>query len=104
MTTEAKAKQKFRQTAKWKKFRNYIKKRQNSIDIITQKKLYKGFQVHHLDLNPEHYQNLEDDMSFIGINRKSHEVVHWLWQYYETDPLVIKRLEKVLQMMKKINN
>lgn len=32
------------------------------------------------------------------------EMVHWLWRYYEKDPEIITRLEKLLNEMKEINN
>lgn len=103
MTEEAKQKQKFRKSAKWKKFRNYLKKRQDGLDLITMKKLYKGYTVHHLDLDAKNYENLDEDLHFLACNKKTHEAIHWLYDYYKNDPQIIKRLEKVLNMMIKIN-
>lgn len=59
--------------------------------------------LHHKDLNPDHYKDLEDESHFVMLNKQTHEAVHWLWRYYEKDPEIITRLEKLLNEMKEIN-
>jgi len=58
MGTNQKLKTQFRKTAKWKKFRAYMKKLCGGVDFITNKKLLKGFQLHHKDMRVENYERL----------------------------------------------
>ncbi len=92
------SKTKFRSSAKWKKFRQFCKNR-DRIDYITQKPLLKGFNLHHLDLDENHYQDLSDETKFICLNKQTHEMIHWLYRYYQKDPSIIQRLEELLQKM-----
>lgn len=102
MTVQAKEKAKFRQSAKWKKFRAYLKK-SRTVDEVTGSPLYKGFQVHHLDLNPDNYTILNEE-NFSCLNRQTHDFIHWAYRYYEKDPVFfISRFEKILKKMYKIN-
>lgn len=78
-TPEAKEKAKFRQSSAWLKFRAYLKKKRK-IDEITEKPLYKGFQVHHLDMSIENYRKLNEE-NFRTYNRTTHEFIHWLYKY-----------------------
>jgi DNA repair ATPase RecN len=98
-----KEKSKFRQSAKWKKFRNYMKKK-NKKDFITNYPLRKSWNLHHLDLNEEHYENLTNEENFMCLNKMTHETVHNLFRYYSKDKDVLKRLETVLNKMDKLNN
>lgn len=66
-----------RKTKEWKEFRRHLIDEQK-IDPITKKKLTKGCNVHHMDLNVEHYGNLIDE-NFVVLNRQSHEIIHGLF-------------------------
>ena len=96
------SKTKFRSTSRWKKFRQYCKKR-DKVDYITQKPLLKGFNLHHLNLNETHYQDLSDETKFVCLNKSTHEMVHWLYRYYQNDQTIIDRLEEILKQMFQIN-
>lgn len=98
-----KEKTKFRSTAKWKKFRLEMKKRQQGLCFITHKKLLKGANLHHLDLNPEHYEDISKKDNFIFLNKSMHDVVHTLYRYYIKDKEVIYRLKYILDKMVEIN-
>lgn len=104
MTIQQKNKRKFRQSTKWKKFRNYLITRQKGIDIITGKKLCKGADCHHLDLNENNYSDLSNVDHFVMLNKQTHKYIHWLYNYYKKDPEIFKRLEQLLNKMKEINN
>ena len=93
-----KEKTKFRATAIWKRWREHMKDEiSGNIDYITHKKLYSGFNLHHLD--PDHYDLLEESR-FVCLNKQTHDAVEWLWKYYRTDPDVIKRLNEIMFRMK----
>lgn len=103
MSNSQKEKQKFRQSAKWKKFRLFKKKEQDGLDLITQKKLYKGFTVHHLDLDQSHYQDLSAPEHFLACNKKTHDNIHWLYDYYKNDKQILERIKVYLDLMLEIN-
>ena len=73
--------------------------KQNGLCYITHKKLYKWANLHHIDLDEKHYEDISNENNFVFLNKSMHDVVHALWRYYKTDKLVLKRLEEVLEMM-----
>ena len=95
-------KAKFRQSKEWKEFRKRIFNKQDGKDIITGKKLYKGYNVHHLDMSAENYDQLIEE-NFIAVNKQTHETIHALFRYYQKDPTVLDRLKTVLDIMKELN-
>ena len=100
LTKEAKDKSKFRQSSKWKNWRKYLKGKRK-VDEITNKPLYKGWQCHHLDMSSEHYTELYED-KFICVNRKTHDVIHWLFRYTNWKE-VLYNLSKIMTEMEKYN-
>ena len=98
-----KKKRSFRNSKKWKSFRHKCVVECGSKDIVTGKKLCKGFECHHMDLNPEHYENLDNKENFVCINKLTHKMLHWIYPYYKKDPEVINRLVEVLKRMCEIN-
>ena len=79
ITKASKEKAKFRATSIWKKFRELLKK-ERKVDFITKKPLRKGFQVHHCDLNENHYKDL-NPLNFITVNKNSHKIIHEIYRY-----------------------
>ena len=96
-------KTKFRSSAKWKKFRLFMKQKQDGKCFITHKPLYKGANLHHADLNPGHYDDLSNPDNFFFLNKSLHDVVHVLYRYYCNDVTVLDRLKQVLDRMREIN-
>lgn len=95
-------KSKFRASAKWKRFRAYMKAKYKK-DFITGFPLRKGWNLHHLDLNEDNYENTTNESHFLCLNKQTHETVHNLYRYYIKDDKVLNRLSTVLKQMKKIN-
>ena len=91
-----KEKTKFRASSKWKKFRVFMKKLFGNKDAITGKPLYKGWNLHHLD--EKNYSDLKPE-KFIPLNKKSHEMVHFL-ERYDNYEEVAANLVKYLKIMK----
>lgn len=104
MTESQKAKTKFRSSAKWLKFRHFMNVKQKGLDPITNKKLLKGANLHHCDLNEKHYQDLSDPEKFVFLNRQTHDTLHWLFRYYEKDPGILDRLKFYLDKMVELKN
>ena len=94
-------KTKFRSSPAWKNFRSEIKEECGGIDCITLSKLRPGANLHHKDLRAEHYEEISDHSRFSFLNKATHDCVHFLYRYYDKDPDVLKRLEVILEEMKK---
>ena len=95
-------KSKFRQTKEWKNFRKRIFDKQDGKDIITGKKLYKGFNCHHLDVAVENYDQLIEE-NFIALNKQTHEALHFLFRYYQNDKDILEKFKEVLDKMVELN-
>ena len=91
----------FRRTKTWINFTKELKE-ERKVDALTNAKLRKGSLSHHLDLNPDHYEILDKEL-FETLNIKSHDVVHFLYNYYKKDPAIIDRLKDILHKMVLIN-
>ena len=99
---DSKERANFRKTKAWHELREQ-KRQEQKVDYLTQKKLTKTFNLHHLDLNPDNYSDISNSEHFIGLNKKSHDCIHFLYSYYSKDPEVLDRLKSLLDLMKEIN-
>lgn len=96
-----KEKTKFRKTVAWKKFKAFMKKKDNNKDQLTGRPLRRGWQLHHLDMSLENYKDLNPD-NFVCLNRKSHELIHFLFNY-DCD-FVLGNARKILLKMESLKN
>jgi hypothetical protein len=96
-------KTKFRRSSKWMKFRKRMKAKQK-VCQLTLRPLLKGWNLHHMNLDEEFYEDITNENNFKCLNKKSHEVVHFLFRYYINDEDIIKRLEYILKEMKRVNS
>ena len=99
ITKASKEKAKFRATSVWKKFRDLLKK-ERKVDFVTNKPLRKGFQVHHCDLNENHYKDL-NPLNFITVNRNSHKIIHEIYRYDWR--MILDNLRIVFEKMDELN-
>lgn len=99
MTGEEKTK--FRKTKNWKDFKNKMDKLQ-PMDQLTNKKLSKRHQLHHLNLDPKKYTELKEE-NFTNLNPESHKVIHWIYSRYCRDPKFMARLIDIINRMIYIN-
>ena len=95
-------KAKFRQTKEWKEFRKRIFDKQDGKDVITGKKLYKCYNVHHCDMSEANYNKLIEE-NFVALNKQTHEVLHFLFRYYQKDNTILDRFKTVLDRMNELN-
>lgn len=112
---DGKQKQAFRKTSKWKEFRRkfYIKETKKlkngktkdvpNVDALTLRPLNKTFNLHHMDLDPHHYTDLENG-NFATLNTQSHEFLHWFYSYYRKDKDIVNRLVALADKMCELNN
>lgn len=96
-------KKKVRDTAEWRQHRLDIASEHNNLDAITNKKLLKGWNCHHLDMNEENYDDFSDHNHFVPLNKSTHELVHTLFRYYKKDKEVLDRLKEILDKMDELN-
>lgn len=71
-------KRRFRDSKRWKDFREHMKEIQGGLCQVTGAKLTRLWQLHHLDLDEENYQNLIED-NFVCLSWNMHKVVHALF-------------------------
>lgn len=72
-----KAKQKFRASKKWRDFREKIRNEQLT-DPVTGANLTKMANLHHMDMNEEHYEDISDESHFVFLNQLTHKCLHFL--------------------------
>lgn len=95
-------KTRFRCTAKWKKFRKYLKKKQQ-IDPITGSPLSPTCSIHHLDMREENYEDLSDETHYVALNAQSHGTVHFIWQAHGGWRRAVLSIIRILKAMERIN-
>ena len=95
-------KTKFRRTSKWMKFRKMMKAAQ-VVDPITGSRLSPTCNLHHKDLNPDHYTDISNKERFVCLNKTSHDVVHFLWQSHCGWRKAVLSLIAILKSMEQIN-
>jgi hypothetical protein len=97
-------KTKFRATSAWQKFRNHMKLLSHNRDKITGSPLRSGWNLHHYDLDEDHYTDISDPSHFVALNRKTHDLLHFCYTYYSKDDNFIWRLKEALDRMVEINH
>ena len=93
----------FRATRKWTKFRELLKM-DRPFDELTLKPLRKGWNLHHMDLREENYEDLSDEDNFMCLNKMTHQLIHDGYRYYEKDPEFGERVLKCWERMYEINH
>ena len=99
-----KAKTKFRSSKKWKEFRDRMRHEQQ-VDPVTGQKLTRMANLHHLDLDEDHYEDISNEDNFVFVNQLTHKVIHWFFS--KSKPTQWRerweRLKPILESMERIN-
>lgn len=98
MSKNSELKAKFRRSVEWKNFRKHMADLYDNKDAITGKPLRKGWNLHHLDMSVENYQDLDED-KYIPLNRATHEMLHQVFRY----SYAIEQLTYYVGIMDKLN-
>lgn len=93
----------FRKTDAWHKWKAKCRLH-TSKDYITKDPLCRNWNLHHLDLNVQRYDNITDMNRFMPLNPKTHEIIHELFKWYKKDHKVIDRIKKTLDLMEEYTN
>ena len=100
-----KDKTKFRGSKKWRDFRDKKRKEQVN-DPVTGAKLTRMANLHHKDLNEEHYEDISNEDNIVFLNKKTHDVVHFF--FLKSKPTEwrkrIERIIPILEDMERINS
>lgn len=100
-----KDKRRFRDSKKWKDFREHMKTLQNETCQITGARLTKLWQLHHLNLDETKYDELIDE-NFVCLSWNMHKVVHAL--FVKSKPkewrIRVLNLIRILKKMEKLNS
>lgn len=99
MSKNSELKSKFRRSVEWKNFRKHMADLYDNKDAITGKPLRKGWNLHHLDMSVENYQDLDED-KFIPLNKASHEMLHQVFRYSYAIEQLIHYVQKMDQLNK----
>lgn len=97
---DGKQKAEFRKTEIWKNFRKLF---DGKIDYITQKKLPKKYNLHHMRLDSRFYTDLNED-NFEPMLNSVHDFIHWLYGYYRKDKSILDRIKDILDKMVSLND
>lgn len=98
MSKNSEYKSKIRSSNEWKKLRAQAAHKYHDKCYLTDKRLLKGWQLHHLDMSIDNYDDFTLD-KFVPLNKKAHSIVHDIYRYWHKDHNVLKRLEIILNMM-----
>ena len=93
-----KERQAFRKTDAWHRWKAKCRLH-TSKDFITKEPLCRNWNLHHLDLNVQRYDNITDMKRFMPLNPKTHEVIHEVFKWYKKDHKVLDRIKKTLDLM-----
>ena len=93
----------FRKTDAWHKWKAKCRLH-TSKDFITKEPLCRNWNLHHLDLNVQRYDNITDMNRFMPLNPKTHEIIHELFKWYKKDHKVLDRIKKTLDLMEEYTN
>lgn len=98
-----KERQAFRKTDAWRKWKAKCRLHTTK-DFITKEPLCRNWNLHHLDLNIQRYDHIDDMNRFMPLNPKTHELIHELFKWYKKDHKVIDRIKKTLDLMEEYTN
>ena len=103
MNDNQKQKKRFRNSAKWLKFRKYIQKKFGNKDAITGYPLRKGYNLHHILLDNTKYEDITNEDNFVPLNKQLHETLHICYRYQSLDSGFMDRLKYFVDKMIEIN-
>lgn len=93
----------FRNSEKWHAFRAKCRLH-TSKDFITKEPLAADWNLHHLDMNVNRYDHIQDIYKFMPLNKETHQLIHTLYRWYRKDHTVLDRIVKTLKRMEKYTN
>ncbi len=93
----------FRNSLEWKLLKRKMFQSQDGKCAISGRKLTTHASLHHLDLDPEHYEYVEDASRFVYLSADIHDAVHTLFKCPVGWKKALENLAVVLQRMDELN-
>lgn len=93
----------FRNSLAWKLLKRKMFQSQDGKCAISGRKLTPHASLHHLDLDPEHYEYVEDAARFVYLSADIHDAVHTLFKCPVGWKKALENLAVVLQRMDELN-
>lgn len=103
LSDRAKRRQCFRGSVAWKTLKGQIAHLQNNKCFVSGRPLTNRANLHHLDLDPEHYEYVEDASRFVYLSADIHDAVHTLFKCPVGWKKALENLAVVLQRMDELN-
>lgn len=83
-----KEKIKFRQSRRWQLFKQEMQKQHGNRCVLCERKLGKGWNLHHRDMNPDMYEVLEPSR-FAPLCKSCHKCVHAMHEVKSVAPAMV---------------
>ena len=98
-----KKKRNFRASKKWREFRHLKYVEQNGRCPICNMKLGKTANLHHIDLNPDHYEDLSNTDNFVFLCNSCHDFIHYKYKAYCRGDFNFENLRNLFSKMQLTN-
>ena len=103
LSDAAKRRQCFRHSAAWKSLKEQISHIQQNKCFVSGRPLTGKAALHHLDLDPDHYEDISDAARFVYLSADIHDAVHTLYKCPVGWKKALETLAGVLQRMDELN-
>lgn len=103
LSDAAKKRQCLRGSAAWRWLKTRLSRMQGGKCAVSGRKLTTRAAVHHLDLDPEHYDRLDEDANFVYVSAEIHDALHTLYKCPLGWKAALANIADVFQRMDSIN-
>lgn len=103
LSDEAKRRQCFRGSPAWKALKARVAQAQGNKCFVSGRPLKSRANLHHLDLDLSHYEQVDDVSRFVYLSADIHDAVHTLYKCPVGWKKALENLANVLQRMDELN-
>ena len=93
----------FRNSLEWKLFKRKMSQLQDGKCAVSGRVLTAHAALHHLDLDPEHYEQLTDESHFVYLSHDIHDAVHTLYKCPVGWRKALENISVIMQRMDELN-
>lgn len=93
----------FRGSLEWKLLKRKMFQSQDGKCAVSGRKLTAHAPLHHLDLDPEHYEQLSDESHFVYLSSDIHDALHTLYRCPVGWKKALDNMAAVMQRMDELN-
>lgn len=103
LSDAAKRRQCIRGSAAWRFLKSRLLQAQNNRCFVSGRKLASRPTLHHLDIDPDHYDRLSDESNFICVSADVHDALHMLYRCPIGWRKAMENMASVFQRMDELN-